>query len=438
MRRPNILFLLTDDQRHDCLGAAGHPSLDTPHMDRLASEGTRFTRCHIMGGTTGAVSCPSRAMCFSGRNLFHLQNNGGVIPAGDILFGEHFRAQGYVTGGFGKWHNGKDAFHRSFTAGDEIFFGGMADHWRVPIHRFDPTGVYEKNAWPRHGCHSTTIIADATTRFIRDQTADQPWIASVHFLAPHDPRTMPADLLDKHLNNPPELPPNFCEEHPFDNGEMSVRDEMLADMPRRESEVRRQLAEYYAMIEHLDHAIGRILTELDRQGMADDTIVVLGGDNGLAVGQHGLMGKQSCYDHSLRVPLVMRGPGVPAGATRDQLVYLHDVLPTLYDLAGVSTPDTVESQSFIAALQDDAPHREDLYCGYRNLMRTVSRDDGWKLIVSTPRDGEVHEQLFHLPSDPWELTNRIADADVADIAEALRERMRAAGPAIDDPWECAV
>ena len=136
-----------------------------------------------------------------------------------------------------------------------------------------------------------------------------------------------------------DLPPNYKPEHPFDNGELRIRDEMLADFPRTPAEIRRRHnAEYYAMISHLDAQIGRVLDVLDAKGLADETIVVLAGDNGLAIGRHGLMGKQNMYDHSVHVPLLMRGPGVPQGEIRDAQCYLLDIYPTLCDLTPAGIP----------------------------------------------------------------------------------------------------
>lgn len=113
------------------------------------------------------------------------------------------------------------------------------------------------------------------------------------------------------------VPANFMPEHPFDNGEMRIRDEMLGPFPRTEEFVRGEIAGYYAMISEVDAQIGRVLDALEANGQADNTIVIFAGDNGLAVGQHGLLGKQSMYEHSIRVPLVMAGPGIPSGETRD-------------------------------------------------------------------------------------------------------------------------
>jgi len=428
--RPNVLLLFTDDQRHDTIGALGNERVRTPHLDGLVARGTAFERCHIMGGTCGAVCMPSRAMLHTGRHLFSLHASGRSIPAEHVLLGEHLAAHGYACFGTGKWHNGAEAYARSFDDGGAIFFGGMADHWNVPFHGFDPSGAYDRQVGPRRGDHSTTVCADEAVRFLRRHDGERPFFCSVAFLAPHDPRTMPAEFLAPHRADPPPLPENFAEEHPFDNGELSVRDELLADLPRIPEQVRRHLGEYHAMIDHLDHAIGRILTALEERGLADDTIVILAGDNGLAVGQHGLMGKQSCYDHSVRVPLILAGPGVPAGARRDQLLYLHDLFPTLCELCDLPIPASVQSRSFAAALREDAPHRDELYLAYRHYMRAIT--DGRFKYIEYAVDGAHRRQLFDLGADPWETADLAGDPAHAARVEDCAARLARAGEGYRD------
>jgi arylsulfatase A-like enzyme len=245
----------------------------------------------------------------------------------------------------------------------------------------------------------------------------------------YDPKSLPLDE-------------SFQPEHPFDNGEMQVRDELLAAYPRDPHEVRRHLAAYYGMITHLDAQIGRVLAALRETGQLDNTIIVLAGDNGLALGRHGLMGKQSLYEHSIHVPLLMCGPGIPAGVRREDFVYLLDIYPTLCDLLGLSAPGSVEGASFAARLTKDEGRkaksagsgrrpeqrgvlsltepgsRGHLLFAYRHLMRGV-RDERWKLIEYVV-EGRRRTQLFDLQADPWELTNLAGDPAQADHLARLR------------------
>lgn len=450
MPRPNVLFLFTDDQRFDTIGALGNPAVRTPNFDRLAARGVAFTHAHIPGGTSGAVCMPSRAMLHTGRSLFHITEAGQRIDPAHTTLGEAFQGAGYRTAGFGKWHNGKASFARSFTDGDEIFFGGMCDHWNVPAYHFDPEGRYDatlkscpdpmrSNMVRERGCdhihagrHSSELLADAAIAFL-DRAGDDPFLAYVAFLAPHDPRTMPQTFRELHDPETIELPPNFMPGHPFNNGALHIRDEELAAFPRDPDEVRRHIAEYYGMISHLDAQIGRILDALDASGKRDNTIVVLAGDNGLAVGQHGLMGKQSNYEHSIRVPLIFAGPGVPANQRRDAYVYLFDVYPTLCELCGIEPPGSVEGTSLVKAIDDPAETvRKTLFAAYCGQQRSV-KDRRYKLIEYVVDGRHTRTQLFDLQQDPWERENL---ADTPDHAPT-RRRLSAEMARWRDLWDDA-
>ncbi len=446
-KRPNILFLFTDDQRFDTINALGYSEIATPNMDRLVRAGTAFRNAYIMGGSCGAVCMPSRAMLMTGRTLYHLDRQGQTIPEEHVLLGEALQQAGYTTFGTGKWHNSPSSYARSFTCGAEIFFGGMDDHWNVPACDFDPTGRYD-NARPfvrtpfssnqvtyRHvdhikpGKHSSELFSDAVIEFLESYNGRDPFFAYVSFMAPHDPRTMPKEFLDMYDPQAITLPPNFMPQHPFDNGELWVRDEQLAGFPRTPEEIRRHNAEYYAMISHLDAQIGRILDVLDRRGLTEDTIIVLAGDNGLAIGRHGLMGKQNMYDHSLHVPLVMSGPGIPRGVVTDSYAYLLDIYPTLCELVGLPIPATVEGHSLTPAFSGRTV-RETLYFAYRGYQRAV-QDERYKLIEYVVR-GARHTQLFDLQEDPWELHNLASDPTYRSKVEELRASMLEWRQVLDD------
>jgi len=435
--KPDLLFFFTDDQRFDTLHALGNDQIHTPNLDALVARGTTFTRAHIPGGTCDAVCMPSRAMLHSGRTLFHLDREGQEIPEAHTTLGECFRAAGYTTFGTGKWHNGRSSFARSFSCGDEIFFGGMGDHWNVPAYRFDPTGNYQGKcpfvAEPVHsnkltyrdcdhieaGKHSTDLFVDASLRFLETRNTAEPFLMYVSLMAPHDPRTMPKRFLE--LYDPKEipLPGNFLPEHPIDTGALKIRDEMLAEFPRDPDEIRRHIAEYYAMISHLDHALGRLVAALEAKGELENTIIVFAGDNGLAVGQHGLMGKQNLYDHSVRVPLVFAGPGVPQDRQSDGLVYLLDIFPSLCELSGVEVPESVEGKSVVPCLTDDtAKTRSSLLLSYADGIRGVT-DGRHKLIEYAC--GET--QLFDLSLDPMEIENIAAREDSSTVLQQLRQTL---------------
>ncbi|WP_223869459.1 sulfatase-like hydrolase/transferase [Paenibacillus sabuli] len=452
MTKQNVLFFFTDDQRFDTIAALGHPEIQTPNMDKLARRGTSFTQAHIPGGTVGAVCMPSRAMLHTGRSLFRLEADGASIPDHHTLLGELLQQAGYRTFGIGKWHNGPASYNRSFSDGDEIFFGGMSDHWNVPACRYDPGGAYAQvnrridNPFHQNtislqradhvqlGKHSSELFSERAARWLEEEAAaadGSPFFMYISYLAPHDPRSMPEEYLQMYDPAKLSLPDNCCAEHPFDYGVRDIRDETLAPYPRSEQEIRRHLAEYYAMITHLDHELGNVLDALERSGQADQTLIVLAGDNGLAVGQHGLMGKQSAYEHSVRVPLILAGPGIPAGETRDTYAYLYDIYPTLCELLGLQTPDSVEGTSLAPALGDPAWRaREHLYFAYADCVRAV-KDKRYKLIEY--RTDELRRtQLFDLIADSAECHDLYGTAGTEEVVKALSRHLLACKEAWDD------
>ncbi len=439
-KRPNILFLFTDDQRFDTIHALGNSAIKTPNIDTLVARGTAFTHAHIPSGTSGAVCMPSRAMLHSGRTLYHLNGYGKSIPPEHTTLGEMLRSNGYRTFGTGKWHNGKESFNRSFTDGDEIFFGGMSDHWNVPVYHYDPTGKYEitlpvcnhpgqnKIVNDRscdhinNGLHSTEMVSDAAIKFIDTVEQTEPFFTYVSFLAPHDPRIMPQRFKDMYNPADIDLPPNFAGGHPFDLGCLHIRDEDLAAFPRNPEEVKEHIAEYYAMITHLDYEIGRIVAKLAEKNILDDTIIIFAGDNGLALGQHGLMGKQNCYEHSNRVPLIFAGPGIPENEKRDAYVYLLDIFPTLCEMIGADIPPSVEGCSMLPAIKDNSEKiRDSIFIGYTHLQRAV-KDRRFKLIEYNVNNVR-NTQLFDLENDPCETANLADNPEQSEKLCELRKKL---------------
>ena len=384
---------------------------------------------------------PSRAMIHSGRTLFHLNDNGSSIPEEHSLLGEELQKQGYNCCGIGKWHNSPRSFARSFNSGGEIFFGGMWDHWNVPACNYDPEGKYDyavpyiSDAFHSReltevvsdhispGKHSSTLFSDFATDWLKNYKDEKPFFLYTAFMAPHDPRTMPEEFLRMYDPEKLEIPPNFQGEHLFDYGVRDVRDEVLAPYPRTEAEVRQHLAEYYGMISHLDYEIGRILETLKEKGEYENTIIVLAGDNGLALGQHGLFGKQSAYEHSVRVPLIFCGPGIHSHVTDDRPCYLLDIGPTLLDLLDLPAQEGAEGISLKAPLTGSGENkvRETLYFVYADLLRAVKKD-GFKLVEYASEYGR-HTQLFCLKEDPYETTDLSRHPSYAPKIEELRESL---------------
>jgi arylsulfatase A-like enzyme len=422
----NVLFIFSDDQRADTIHALGNPHIHTPHLDSLVKCGTAFTRAYCMGGMQGAVCVPSRAMLMTGRSLWRIHEQMKDQPASP----EQFVKAGYAAYITGKWHNGKESLLRVFPAGGAIFMGGMGDPFHLPLQDITPQKSLTKRA-VKPGKHAVEEIADSAIGFLEKRPQDKPFLLYVAMEAPHDPRTAPPEYHAKYKAALPPLPPDFLPLHPFDNGEMTVRDEKLAPWPRTPDNIRSQLADYYALITFMDAQIGRIFTALEKSGAAKDTIIVFASDQGLALGSHGLMGKQNVYESGMKVPLIFAGPDIPAGQRRDALCYLIDVYATLGELTGVPAPAGSEGLSLAGVLSGKVNSvRSHILTGYRDVQRAVT-DGRWKLI----RYPQVNvTQLFDLQSDPHEMSDLSGKeghaARVQEMLAELRQQQTAHGDSL--------
>ncbi len=457
-RKPNFLVVVADDQCYRTIRALNNREVLTPAFDRLLARGTAFTHCFHQGSWTGAVCVASRAMLHTGRYVWTCGGNDcGYYP----LLGEALQMGGYDTYVVGKWHNGDQTALRSFTTGKTIGPGFYAStpvnglaydrprpgdpwtpwdpkylgHWTpknlwdiehpAPRNLFQNGPVGEK-AGQRYEAkqHSCELYADSAVELLRQAASrpEQPFFLYVAWNSPHDPRQAPKEFVDLYPADKIEVPPNFLPHHPFDQGDAEVRDEKLAPFPRTREAVQVHRREYYALLTYMDRQLGRILDALDQSGLADTTYVVVTGDHGLAVGEHGLMGKQNLYDCSVRMPFLVNGPGIAAGGRIDALMYQHCLFPTLCDLAGIATPATVQFPSLLPLLRGERARLFDsLYCGYRGFQRMV-RTEQFKLILY-PEVKQV--QLFDIKSDPWEMKNLAGDSTrtdtVAELFQALKQ-----------------
>ena len=444
--RPNVLFLLADDQRADTIAALGNPIIRTPNLDRLARSGLAFTCAYMQGAMNPGTCMPSRAMLLSGRGVFRIDEQ----LMRDETWPAAFGRAGYTTFMTGKWHNDEHSIYPRFISGPwheeessvsksfqiarAVFIGGMIDPLNAKLSDMVNGRMRRPTVGERHSC---AIFAEETMRYLKEQSRT-PFFCYVSFNAPHDPHTVPADFPIHYDPVGIPLPPNFLPQHPWDNGEMQIRDETLLPWPRPPEKVRALLAEYYRYISYLDTQIGRILDSLAASPFAKNTIVIFSADSGVARGSHGLIGKQNVYEHSVRVPLIFSGPGIPAGKQTDAMCYLFDVLPALGKICGVSAPATSEGIDFSGTLRDPSkPARTQLLFAYQNAQRAV-RNERWKLI----RYPLVNKsQLFDLEADSQEVTN-LADkpehaARISQLMQLLAREQREFGDAaplkVDDP-----
>jgi arylsulfatase A-like enzyme/acetyl esterase/lipase len=418
--RPNVLFFFMDDQRADTIAALGNVHIKTPNIDRLVQKGVAFRRAYMMGGMQGATCVPSRAMLLSGMSLFHIDEK----LMRDETWPAAFGRAGYDTFISGKWHNTPPSIPKSFQRARSMFVGGMTDPMKAKLSHVEKGQLTPPQVSEKHAC---AVFADEAIAFIREQHT-APFFCYVPFDGPHDPHIVPDDFPIKYDPAKIPLPANFLPQHPWDNGEMSNRDESLLPWPRTSENVRAMLADYYRYVSYLDAQIGRVLEALDASPQAKNTIVVFAADSGVARGSHGLIGKQNLYEHSMRVPLIIGGPGILANQKTDAMCYLFDVMPTLGALCGVAAPTTSEGMDLSPILrQPSKPARASMMFAYRNVQRAL-RDDQWKLIRYPQVD---RTQLFDLKSDPHELTN-LADRPehatrVAAMTAALAAEMKRLG-----------
>lgn len=416
-QRPNIIVIVTDDQAPHTLSTYGNTVCQTPNLDRMAKSGMTLDAAYHMGAWSGAVCLPSRVMIMSGRTVWH-------IPKG-MRYGKHphldnpkmvppnilentmpavFNRAGYDTFRTCKDQNNYQAANKLFkTVHDKTKRGNTAE-----------TG----SAW--HGDRAVEFLDDHVKR-----GGDVPFLMYYAFSHPHDVRNGTPELLEKYgaynakqpptevNSKAPPLPISWLPEHPFEDphGHERIRDEDLVSgvmQSRTEATVRNELGREYACIENIDRQIGRVFDKLEAMGELDNTYILFTADHGIAVGRHGLMGKQNLYEHSWRVPMLVMGPGVKPGSRAPGNVYLLDILATICDFAGIDAPQTNEGKSFAPVAHGEKQTvREVMYGVYsggtKPGMRSVRKGD-WKLIRIEAFDGKLREtQLFNLRDNPHEL-----------------------------------
>ena len=433
-RRPNILFIIADDQSpFDFRFYEPSSTLQAPVLERLAAEGMVFDAAYHMGSFSGAVCTPSRHMVMSGRSVWHLpigpgaaKRKKGAPPASTpphcppglerFTMAPIFNAAGYDTMRTCKEGNAYEAADALFTVRrDATKRGSTAE-----------TG----SAW--HGDQVMAYLDE------RERTNDpDPFFIYFGFSHPHDTRDGTPELLAKYgaTNHAekaslpsadprqPSLPTNWLPQHPFDHGHMDVRDEIDVSgvwTNRDERTIRNERGREYACSENIDRQIGRVFDKLEAMGELENTWIFYTSDHGIAIGRHGLQGKQNLYEHTWRVPLVVKGPGVQPGSRVPGNVYLGDSLATLCDICGIEPPASNEGTSFRPVLEGRQQTVRDVlygvYCGGQKPgMRSVRHGD-WKLIKYESPSGGLHTQFFNLAENPHEI---LAEHHAPSVAALL-------------------
>jgi choline-sulfatase len=410
--KPNILFIFADDHSYDCIHASGNDDIQTPNLDKLARGSTHFTQAYNMGAWGGAVCVASRTMLNTGKFVWRAHKlDLKAEQAAGRTWSQQMKSAGYETYFSGKWH--------VKLKPDDIFDhvgqvrGGMPkqtpEGYNRPIEgQEDAWSPFDKSKggfW-EGGKHWSEVVGDDAIGFLENaKQSDDPFFMYVAFNAPHDPRQSPKEYVDKYPLENISIPTNFLEEYPYKDAignSAKLRDEKLAPFPRTEYSIKVNRQEYYAIITHMDHQIGRILDALEASGKSDNTFVFFTADHGLAVGQHGLVGKQNMFEHSVRVPFFVKGPGVPENARINTRIYLQDIVPTTLSLAGIEKADHVDFKSLRPLIADKSTqHYDSIYGGYTKLQRMVIKED--LKLICYPTIKKI--LLFDLKTDPLEMND---------------------------------
>jgi arylsulfatase A-like enzyme len=472
LKEPNIVFLFADDYTYDAIHALGNDVIETPNLDRLVDQGTTFTHAYNMGGWNGALCVASRSMINSGKYLWNAHSTVPKWKERDSIainstWGKLMESKGYNTYMTGKWHVKAPAdqvfgtaknirpgmpndlrhladwnkIYKAFKEGKDVKSMTPPAYFR-PVNENDtiwnPADSTFMGFW-EGGKHWSEVVRDDALAFLNDaKQKDNPFFMYLAFNAPHDPRQSPQKYLDKYdINNIP-LPENWLPEYPYRdamNSSFSMRDEALAPFPRTPFAIKTHLKEYYAIITHLDEQIGQILDALEASGELDNTYIFFTGDHGLSVGHHGLLGKQSMFDHSIREPLMVVGPDIPQGQRVGADVYLQDIMATSLDLANVEKPDYVEFNSLLPLIKGETKQgylQDGVYGAFEKDSQRMIRKDGYKLIVY-PKVNKV--LLFNMEEDPQEMTDLAENAENKEKVKALFADLLTLQKKMNDPLD---
>jgi len=408
--RPNIIFILTDDQRYDAMGCAGHPWLKTPNMDRLAKEGVLFKNAFV----TTSLCSPSRGSFLTGcyAHTHEVFKNNGKDPKPSIpTFPLLLQKAGYETAFIGKWH----------MAGQNSPRPGF-DHWVS----FSGQGRYDKNKLNVDGkaVQSETYITDELTNY------------AVRFLKKHHDRPFMLYLSHKAVHGP--FTPAKRHENLYSNVEIKSRhnpkDNLNTKPPwgrKMDKNWKSQILAYFRALAAVDESVGRILETLEQIKALDNTVIIFAGDNGYFHGEHGGMwDKRAAYEPSIRIPLTMRYPRlIKPGTTCDEMVLNIDLAPTLLELAGAAVPGTMQGQSWLDVLNGKPGRKSFLYEYFQEVDRKYKRPTilavrtkQWKY-VTYPLDNSLTSELYDMVTDPEELNNLIGNPKYSDILEPMKKEL---------------
>jgi arylsulfatase len=433
-RRPNILFLFSDQFNARCLSCAGHPDVQTPTLDRLASEGIRFTNAY----TQSPICTPSRVSFLSGlypsTHGYHgLYGREPVAPMTSLF--HYFSEQGYRTGALGKLHTPRYWIERhcQFIYDEFIeypkYLEGAGLYEQNDNRRFTGWRDGQRSAIPlEHSCE--TALARQAIRFLRNQGEpadrgpdDAPWLAWVSFSRPHSPLTPSEPFASMYLPADISVPPNAALAV-LNQQTQRIRKVPGLNRAPESGEVRTMLAAYLGLISQVDYGIQLILDELETQGLRENTIIVFSADHGDFAGEFGLWSKNGGISSRAitRIPMIICLPdGHIAGKVSDEIVEAVDLFPTLCELTGLPIPNQLQGISLTPLLQHDSrPVRDTALT--ENAYRKALATKEWRYVANT---GEQSDELYNQIEDPWETLNLIDDPRYNEVARDMLRKLLA-------------
>jgi arylsulfatase A-like enzyme len=426
-RRPNILFMFTDDQPQNCLGIMGNEHIQTPHLDQLARRGTLFNNAFV----TTAICCSNRACILTGQQMYRHGITDFKTPLSASAFEETYpallRQSGYRTGYLGKFAIGSP--------------GANNRELSLPADKFDlwygfPQSINFRQQIDGQTRYLTEVMTEKAIDFMRATTPDQPFCLTVSFKEPHGP----FNYFDPNTPNvyegvqiPP--PPTFSRKH-WDSQPEFIRKSLNGDRSlqwfEQDDLYQQSVRTFYRTVTRADAAVGAILDELGKLGLDDNTVVIFSSDHGSLLGDHGLSGKWLMYENSIRVPLIIYDPRLDpqqAAGRRDEMVLSIDLAPTMLALAGIEAPNGMQGENVMPIVkQEPTAWRSHFY--YQHTYNTnpprspIAKTEGirtqrWKYI-RYPETDPVFEQLFDLKADPLEQTNLISLVEHKAVLSRLR------------------
>ena len=423
---PNIIFLLTDDQRWNAMGCMGNPDIQTPEMDKLAGNGVKFTHAYV----TTPICAISRASILSGQYARKHKINDFkthfTASAYQNTYPMQLKKAGYQIGFIGKYGVGQE----------NDFPKEQYDYWAC----FPGQGQYWHKDSLGNDLHLTQIMGNQTLEFLKNSPDNQPFCLSVSFKAPHVQDSNPNQFLfdsnyidlyqDKTFPVPETGDSSYWNSFPEffkNNNEARIRWHLRFDTPEK---YQKSLRGYYRLIYGVDVQIGKIRKFLKETGKDKNTIIMLMGDNGFYLAEHGMAGKWYIHEESVRVPFIIYDPRVQKeqkGLANDRMVLNIDVAPTILDYAGINIPETMQGKSVRNILyQKNTAWRNDFLFEHPFKYKTLPRSEGlvteeWKYVRFIDRQ-EGYEWMYHTGTDPKEKKNLAEDEKFSDEKEKLKKR----------------